>query len=105
MTYLNLFYLAVVTVFVVDVSGVSQVLLRVVSAWTGRKWQHVRPFTCSLCMTWWLGLLCCAVWGCFDWPHVAFVAFMAFLTTSILDAMRLIKDTITRIINLFYRVK
>lgn len=105
MTYLNLLFVTVVVVFVVDLSGVTSVLLRVVSAWSGRQFKSLRPFTCSLCMTWWVGLACCAAWRCLDWPHVAYVAVLAFLTTSIVDTLRLFKDSITAIINVFYRKK
>lgn len=103
MTYLNLFFAAVVTVFVVDMSGVSSALLRVVSAWAGRKFSQLRPFTCSLCMTWWVGLTCCIVWGCLDWPHTAFVAVLAFLANVIADTLRTFKDSIIAILKFFSR--
>lgn len=99
MSYLNLFYLTLVVVFVVDISGVTDVLLRMVSAWTGRRFVSLRPFTCSLCMTWWCGLAACMVWRTCDLAHVAFVAGLAFLASVIADAMRLVKDSIVKIIN------
>lgn len=73
------------TVFVVDLSGWTE-------TWTGwlRRWlrkeldgsdiKDLRPFTCSLCMTWWLGLGWLLIRGWFCLETVAFVALVAFLT-------------------------
>lgn len=73
------------TVFVVDLSGWTD-------TWTGwlRRWlrkeldgsdiKDLRPFTCSLCMTWWLGLAWLLVRGQLAIPNVAYVAGISFLT-------------------------
>ena len=73
------------TVFVVDLSGWTE-------TWTGwlRRWlrkeldgadiKDLRPFTCSLCMTWWLGLAWLLIRGQLTIQNVAYVAGVSFLT-------------------------
>ena len=56
-TLIELLLIAVVTVFIIDISGAKTTLLHFVSIWLHRDVQSLRPFTCSLCMTWWIGLL------------------------------------------------
>lgn len=82
--YLQLTLLSALVVFVVDLSGFTD-------AWTGAlaRWLHrphirpVKPFSCSLCMTWWCGLVWAIVAGQFRLPVVAFVALLAYLTPVI----------------------
>lgn len=56
-TALELLMVAAIVVFIIDVSGFKETFLNFVSHLTGKTVQHLRPFTCSLCMTWWMGIL------------------------------------------------
>ena len=42
-----------------------------------------KPFSCSLCMTWWTGLFYLIFTHCLTLPAIAFVLFMAANTTNI----------------------
>lgn len=53
----ELLMIAVILVFIIDVSGAKDTLLRFVTKFTGKEVLSLRPFTCSLCMTWWIGLV------------------------------------------------
>lgn len=61
--YAELLLVAVVVVYVVDVSGATETLLGLLSRFTRRfglpPVRSFRPFTCSLCMVWW----CCLAWA------------------------------------------
>lgn len=61
--YAELLLVAVVVVYVVDVSGATETLLGLLSRFTRRYGyppvRSFRPFTCSLCMVWW----CCLLWA------------------------------------------
>lgn len=57
-----------------------------------------RPFTCSLCMTFWLSLLYCFVNHCITIPMIAFILLISILTTEINDLIILIKNLITKLI-------
>ena len=55
--YINLLLLAFVITWVVDCSGFSDTILGWASKFTARYGlppvRSLRPFTCSLCATWW----------------------------------------------------
>lgn len=57
----------VMTVFIVDVSGFVESVKRTVWSWLypNRVYRdfELKPFTCSLCMTWWLCLLYLVITG------------------------------------------
>lgn len=56
---LDLTIIVAAVVFVVDISGFSATLLRVVNYAlrnSGVQLTRLKPFTCSLCMSWWCGI-------------------------------------------------
>ncbi len=75
--YWNLLLLAVVVVFVVDLSGIVDTIKGVLGRWLNVKVRRLRPFDCSLCMVWWSGLGYLLVIGRFSLGPVAFVALLA----------------------------
>lgn len=91
--YLQLLLLAWVVVFIIDLSGVTAS----VSGWMGRQLR--KPFSCSLCMTWWLGLVWSACAGSFAWPTVAYVAALAYLTPVFGTVATGIRDLLLRLLN------
>ena len=104
--YIQLILTAAVTVFVVDLSGFTQ-------GWKAAlgKWLHVdpvnlrvKPFDCSLCMTWWATLAVTLIAGRFGFVTVAFCALLAFLADTLGDALRLVKDCIVKVTDLIYRL-
>ena len=90
---LELMLIAAVCVFIVDVSGWTQ-------AWKGAlaRWTHaassegrLRPFDCSLCCTWWAGLLWCIFTRQFSLPAVELCALAAASTPVLLAAWNWVK--------------
>ena len=75
--------LTLVVVFVVDLSGFTDAWLGWLSRWLGRTVRELKPFSCSLCMTWWTGIVYALVTGRFCIGIVAYVALMAFLSFPI----------------------
>lgn len=102
MTYLDLFLLTLVVVFVVDLSGIVQSTERALSRWSGLRVHLGKPWACSLCMTWWAGIVYLLAVRAFDLPHLAAVAGFAFLAGTLGDLARAIRDIIIRIINKLY---
>lgn len=109
---LGILLLAVIVVVIVDLSGFTE-------SWKGwLKWMltkgqfsspdySFKPFDCSLCITFWSGLVYLLVTAQFSLPMLAYLLVVAFLTPVIKDALILVKDMVTfflRIINnLIYR--
>ena len=94
--------LAAVVVFVVDLSGFSQTLTAFVSRAWGRRVRAVKPFTCSLCMTFW----CCLLWalcsGRFTLPAVAWACALAFLSQPMGEALTLVREWVLAVLDKLY---
>lgn len=105
---LNLFIIAVIVVFIVDISGAIDSLK------SGIKWiltkgkmkdsnYVIKPIDCSLCMTWWCGLIYLLIIGQFTLKYIAIVCIISTFVEIIKSSILLIEDTITKIIQLIYK--
>lgn len=77
---IDLLCIAVLAVFIIDVSGFKSAILKVFSAILKREVAGFRPFTCSLCMTWWTGLAYLLITGTVTLPYLSILALIAALT-------------------------
>ena len=84
--HLDLLYITILTVFVVDLSGFRATFLRLASLLFRRPLTELKPFTCSLCVTWWAGF--------------AYVAALSFATYPIAQAGMLARDLILKLISI-----
>ena len=102
----NLLIIQFLCVFVLDYSGaVDDLFTPLVKRITGAKIGNLgKPWSCSMCMSFWLGLLYILVAGNFTFPYLAAVAALSALTPVTLDLMHLVKDLCTRIIDFIYVV-
>lgn len=66
--------------------------------WWCRTYRNRKPFTCALCMTWWLSLTWLVINDCFTLPYIAFGALVAYLTPIIKAIAQLVVDCIQRCI-------
>ena len=106
MLYTNLLMMCLVLVFIIDISGVVDHIKRLVwrFAYKGKREYRdfeAKPFDCSLCATWWCGL----IYLCFTsltWCNVAYVAFLAFMTPVFKDLLNMVKDFIAKMIDAIY---
>lgn len=103
---MDLIIIQFLCVFVLDFSGAVDEFLTPIAKWiTGAKIGRLgKPWSCSLCMTFWIGLLYLIITGHFTFPYVAAVAGLAALTPVTLDLMHLVKDLLTGAITLIYRI-
>lgn len=98
MDYLNITLLAVVVVFVVDISGIVETLKEGIGKLLKIKVGRLRPFDCSLCMVWWSCLIYALCVGCFTIPILAYISLLSLLALRIADVLRLISDVIGAVI-------
>lgn len=98
MDYLNITLLAVVVVFVVDISGIVETLKEGIGKLLKIKVGRLRPFDCSLCMVWWVCLIYALCVGAFSIPMIAYISLLALLSLRIADTLRLISDIIGAIV-------
>lgn len=94
----DLVLLTAIVVFIVDLSGWTGWLLDTLSRILHKNVVSFKPFTCSLCMSWWTGLAYLIFTGTLTIPHVALVAGLAFLTRPMAELFQTINDLLIRII-------
>lgn len=107
MIYLNLLLIAVIVVIIIDISGIiedikcriSKILTKGKIAKTDYR---LKPFDCSFCMNFWVGLIFIILIGQFSILLLAYILLLSVLTPVIKETILLIKDTILKIINIIY---
>lgn len=97
--FLDLLFLTLIVVYVVDLSGFTDSWLRAFSRWLGRTVKEFKPFTCSLCMTWWTGIVYLIVTGRFSIPLLAYVAALSFLSFPISQFFIFLNELLLKWIN------
>lgn len=105
--YIELLLVAVVVIFIVDISGWTDTWLGWLSKFTTKYGRgpvrDLPPFTCSLCMTWW----CCLAWllirGQFTLPLVAYSAGLATFSNTIQNLCISIREVLNRLLLLVER--
>ena len=111
---INIFLLATIIVFIVDLSGSIEQLVKPIVKHFLRIPPHkditLPLIECSLCCTWWIGLIyICIVTiaNSFTFNQflilVSVLALVSFLTPVLKDILVLIKDLIIRFIEVFYK--
>lgn len=103
---INILLIAVITVFIIDLSGAINNLVKPIV----RKMLHLSPnadihlplIGCSLCVTFWAGLIYLLAAGAFNLPGIVIVCIVSFLTPIISDTLILCKDILTKLIDLIY---
>ena len=97
--YINLALLWAIVVFIVDQSGFTQTWLGWLSRFTARynlpPVTELRPFSCSLCMTWWCSLAYAWLQGQLTLPVIAYIAGLSFLSITLSELFIFIRETLT----------
>lgn len=102
---LNLLFIQLIFVFIIDISGFMDSLKSGISyILTKGKMKHsdyrIRPFDCSLCSVFWAGLIYLLCTHQFTIPMIAFVCLLAGTTTITKDIYYTIMELVTKILNL-----
>lgn len=99
MILLNILLISLFMVFVLDYTDfkeeIEKKLKRIMKNPTVRIG---KPFACSLCMTFWTGLIYLMIVGAFSLPNIGFICLCAMLTPEWLRLMYLIRGIIEKII-------
>mgnify|MGYP000656984381 CR=1 FL=1 len=95
---IDIILVALVTIYIVDLSGFTETLLKVLSAYKGRKITELKPFTCSLCMVWWVCLIYAAIVGNLTIPVVALIALLSLLSVPSGQFLILIREAFLKVI-------
>lgn len=107
---INLFILTCIIVFIIDLSGfVDEMVKRLYYKYIKVGDYHtlipkLKPLTCSLCLSFWVGLIYLLITSQFTITMLGYVCLLAFLSPIIGDILVMIKDVINKIINLIYKL-
>lgn len=107
MTILDLFLIAIITVCIIDLSGFTDTFKSVLNKILTKRFNSadysLKPLDCSLCMTWWCGLIYLIIYQQLTLLNVSILLLIAVSTPIINDIIRLIQDIIIKIINIIYK--
>ena len=98
-TIVELILVALVTIYVVDLSGFTDTWLKFLSAYKGRKITELKPFSCSLCMVWWVCLAYLVTTSQLTLSLVAFTALLSFLSIPMGQILVMLREVMLYIIN------
>ena len=109
MVLINLILIAAIVVFIVDISGAVDSLK------SGLKWiltkgkmknsdYQLKPLDCSMCMTFWSGIICLLITNNFTLPYLAFVCLLACFSGIIKSSILLVEDILIKITQLIYKL-
>jgi len=107
-TLIDLLIIAFIVVFIIDVSGAIDSLKSALK-WVFTKGKlkgsdyRLKPFDCSLCSTFWIGLIYLLVTRKFTLPFIGFVCLLSTFSGLIKSTILLLEDIITKIIQLIYK--
>ena len=104
MDWINILLIGVIWVFIIDVSGVIEEAESFLTRQLRFKAHIPKPFSCSLCMTFWSGLVYLLFKGCFSWLLMSYVCLVALLTPVISDLMILLRETLRKLIQKLMRL-
>jgi len=97
MIYVELLCLQLVTVFIVDLSGIVDTLKRAVwflmkGTFKGFQDFRLKPLDCSLCMTFWGTLIYAICAGAFSMTVLLYCCALAYCTTLAKAALQTVRD-------------
>lgn len=101
--FISLLLITWLCVFIIDLSGIIESIETLVRKIRG--WQFFRvpkPFACSLCSSWWLGLIYLLASSQFTLGNIALCALCALLSGEIYGLVIGLKNVINRCIHKLY---
>lgn len=95
---ITLLLIQAIIVFVIDLSGFITEMEKILSKKRGKKVLIRKPFSCSLCLSFYAGLLALIITGNITIPLIAYVCLLAFLTPITGEILITLKDLLGTII-------
>lgn len=105
--FIDLFTITVIICYIVDLSGiigsVKWFIWKKISKGIGRPENiKLKPFECSLCMTFWIGLLYLILIGSFTLPNIQIVCILSLISKNITGLMRLLQEALVALEDRLY---
>lgn len=101
----KLFLISLILVIIIDLSGIIDSIKFLIGKILKIRNYHniqLKPFSCSFCMTWWVGLIYLCIIGSLNLYNIALVLLFAYGSDNIKDLLILGKDILIKITNKIY---
>lgn len=98
MTMIDLLIIALILVFIIDLSGIITEMEKALQKKLKRKVIIRKPFSCSLCMVFWTGLVYLLITGSFTIPMIGYVSLLSFSTPVMKDTLFVLRELILNIL-------
>lgn len=93
---LDLFLITIIICFIIDISGIIESIEWWLSKWLKVPCKIPKPFSCSLCMTFWIGLIYISILD-FSLINLLFVSVFAALAEEITGFIKIIKYLLNKV--------
>lgn len=95
----NLILISLIIVYIIDISG----FVDEIENFFFKKFKigasRLKPFNCSKCMTWWIGLLTIFIQDMFTLKYIALVAAISMLSNTISQLLIFIREALNKTVN------
>lgn len=99
----DLILISLILVWVIDLTDIIDSMESGLSKWLDGRARIPKPFSCSLCMTFWCGVIYLLCTHSFSIPTLALVSLLSFLTPITKNLLELVRDSINNLIDKLYR--
>lgn len=100
---LDLLFIQILVCYIIDLSGFIPSLEMSLSKWLKIKAHIPKPFSCSLCSGWWLGLIYLLVTGQFGLSQIVIVAGLSFFSKHISGFIRWMSELMVKLESILYK--
>lgn len=94
---LDLLLISIIICFIIDISGIIENIEWYLGKWLGGKATIPKPFSCSLCSIFWIGLLWIIFSGQFTLLNIVYVCLFAAFSEQITNMIIIIKQLIAKV--------
>lgn len=106
-SYIILLLLTIATVIVVDLTDFVDSVKKAIWKWVWKEQREYKdfpfkPFDCSLCSSWWIGLIFLIFSGTITLPLVVYQLFLSYMTPILKDFIQMVKDIAIRVLDMLY---
>jgi len=101
---IDILLLAAIIVFVVDLSGFTQTWKKWLGKWLGVQIGDVPPLDCSLCLTFWAGLVYLIVEHDFTIPALAYLALVSYCTGLMGEILTAVRELIAALVRYLWKL-
>lgn len=99
---IDLIIIQAIIVFIIDISGIvdeiKQLFWKLIYPNINYKTFRIKPLDCSLCMTFWVGIIYSWITSSLSIPILGFICLLAFLTPITSELLYSIKDLLLKIL-------